>query len=93
MNTIGDLIAAFRTSRRMQRVRARGQWPGGGVFWGSFAAREPLGNRAHAARILDLVAEGTLRPHVDRVVPFARSSEALERLERRQVLGKVVLVP
>jgi len=64
-----------------------------GVFWGSFAAREPQRNRAHAARILDLVAEGTLRPHVDRVLPFARAAEALERLERRQVLGKVVLVP
>ena len=64
-----------------------------GVFWGSFATREPQRNRAHAARILDLVAAGTLRPHVDRVLPFARAAEALERLEQRQVLGKVVLVP
>lgn len=64
-----------------------------GVFWGSFAMREPLKNRAHAARILDLVAAGALRPHVDRALPFARAAEALERLERREVLGKVVLVP
>jgi len=63
------------------------------VFWGSFAAREPRKNRAHAERILDLVAAGALRPHVDRVLPFARAAEALERLEQRQVLGKVVLVP
>jgi NADPH2:quinone reductase len=64
-----------------------------GVFWGSFALREPQKNRAHAARILGWVAEGKLSPHLDRVVPFARASEALERLERREVLGKVVLVP
>jgi NADPH2:quinone reductase len=64
-----------------------------GVFWGSFAMREPQKNRAHAARILGWVAEGKLSPHLDRVVPFARASEALERLERREVLGKVVLVP
>jgi NADPH2:quinone reductase len=64
-----------------------------GVFWGSFAMREPAKNRAHVTRILDLVADGTLKPHVDRVVPFARAAEALERLERREVLGKVVLVP
>jgi NADPH2:quinone reductase len=64
-----------------------------GVFWGSFALREPAKNRAHVTRILDLVADGTLKPHVDRVVPFAQAAEALERLERREVLGKVVLVP
>ena len=64
-----------------------------GVFWGSFAMREPQKNRAHAERILDLVAAGRLHPHVDRVFPFAKAAEALERLERREVLGKVVLVP
>ena len=64
-----------------------------GVFWGSFALREPAKNHRHAVRILDLVAAGKLHPHVDRVVPFARASEALEALERREVLGKVVLVP
>ncbi len=64
-----------------------------GVFWGSFAMREPEKNRAHATRIFQWVAEGKLTPHVDRAYPFAQATEALERLERREVLGKVVLVP
>lgn len=64
-----------------------------GVFWGSFAARDPARNQSHATQILAWVAEGALTPHVDRVYPFAQAAEALQRLERREVLGKVVLVP
>jgi NADPH2:quinone reductase len=64
-----------------------------GVFWGSFAAREPQKNRAHAAEIFRHVAAGKLRPAVDAVLPFDRAGEALERLEQRKVKGKIVLVP
>jgi NADPH:quinone reductase len=64
-----------------------------GVFWGSFATREPAKNRANAARILEAVAEGKLRPHVDAALPFGRAGEALARMERREVKGKIVLVP
>lgn len=64
-----------------------------GVFWGSFAVREPAKNRANAARILAAVAAGDLQPHVDATLPFAQAGEALTRVERRKVLGKLVLVP
>ncbi len=64
-----------------------------GVFWGSFAMRESLRNRANARRILEWVADGKLRPHVDAVVKFADAQKALERLEARDVKGKLVLVP
>ena len=64
-----------------------------GVFWGSFAAREPAKNHANAERVLAAVAAGQLRPHVDASLPFARAGEALARMERREVLGKLVLVP
>lgn len=63
------------------------------MFWGSFAMREPAKNQANCARILDHVARGELRPRVDAVLPFARAGEAIERLERREVKGKLVLVP
>jgi NADPH2:quinone reductase len=62
-----------------------------GVFWGAFAVREPRRNRDNAERILGWVAEGKLKPHLDGVVPFARASEMLERFERREVKGKIVL--
>lgn len=64
-----------------------------GVFWGSFAMRDPVRNRANGKRIFEWVAEGKLRPHVDAVIPFDRAAEALERMEGRNVKGKVVLVP
>jgi NADPH2:quinone reductase len=64
-----------------------------GVFWGSFAMRDPERNRANGEKLFGWVAEGKLRPHVDEVFPFARAGEALERMERRSVMGKLVLVP
>ena len=64
-----------------------------GVFWGSFAMREPARNRENAARILAWVAEGKLRPHVDSVMKFDDARAAFERMERRDVKGKLVLVP
>lgn len=64
-----------------------------GVFWGSFAMRQPAKNHAHGERILAWVAEGKLRPHIDGVYPFERAAEALLRMERREVRGKLVLVP
>lgn len=64
-----------------------------GVFWGSFAMREPARNRAHAEQIFTWVAEGKLKPAIDAALPFAEAGEALARLERRQVKGKLVLVP
>jgi NADPH2:quinone reductase len=64
-----------------------------GVFWGAWAMREPARNRAHAEQIFAWIAEGKLRPAIDDVLPFASAAEALRRLERRQVKGKLVLVP
>lgn len=62
-----------------------------GVFWGSFAMREAAKNRAHAAQLFAWIAEGKLRPHVDAVVPLSEAASALQRLERREVMGKIVL--
>jgi NADPH2:quinone reductase len=64
-----------------------------GVFWGSFAMRDPARNRDNGRKIFEWVAAGRLRPHVDVVLPFARAGEALTRMEQRAVKGKVVLVP
>jgi NADPH2:quinone reductase len=64
-----------------------------GVFWGAFAQRSPAENRAHTDRVLAWLVEGRIRPHVDAALPFDRAAEALGRLERREVKGKIVLVP
>jgi NADPH2:quinone reductase len=64
-----------------------------GVFWGSFAMRHPQENRAHGEQVLAWVAEGKLRPAIDVTLPFSEAADALHRIEKRQVKGKIVLVP
>lgn len=64
-----------------------------GVFWGQFTMRQPEKNREHAVVIMDAVATGKLSPPVDAVYGFEEASAALVRMERREVKGKLVLVP
>ena len=64
-----------------------------GVFWGAFAMREPARNRAHAEQLFAWIAEKKLNPAVDATYKFTEAAEALARIERRQVKGKLVLVP
>jgi NADPH2:quinone reductase len=64
-----------------------------GVFWGAFTQREPARNREHIARLMAWIAEGRVRPHIDAALPLERAAEALDRLARREVIGKLVLVP
>ena len=64
-----------------------------GVFWGSFVMREPAKNRAHSEQLFQWIAEGKLKPAIDAVLPFSQAADALARIEKRQVKGKLVLVP
>ena len=62
-----------------------------GVFWGAFVRREPEANRANFDRLFAWFEAGRLRPLVSRTLPLERAPEALRLLERREVVGKVVL--
>lgn len=64
-----------------------------GVFWGAFTQRDPTRNREHIARLLQWIADGRVRPHLDRTLPLAQAGAALERLAQREAKGKLVLVP
>lgn len=64
-----------------------------GIFWGDMARREPERHAAIMARLLDWVATGALKPHIDRVVGFYGVAAALEALARREVKGKVLVKP
>ncbi len=64
-----------------------------GVFWGAFAMREPARHRAHCDQIFAWVEAGKLSPSIDAVLPFSEAADALRRIERREVKGKLVLVP
>lgn len=64
-----------------------------GVFWGAFVMRAPAKNRAHSEQLFQWIAEGKLAPAIDAVLPFSQAADALARIEKRQVKGKLVLVP
>ena len=64
-----------------------------GVRAGEYARRFPERGAAIRDAILELVTEGQISPHVDRVLPLNRWREAFKAMAARQVVGKVVLEP
>ncbi|MDI3306852.1 MAG: NADPH:quinone oxidoreductase family protein [Acetobacteraceae bacterium] len=63
-----------------------------GVFYGSFAKREPEANRALMGQLLAWVREGRLRPWISTTYPLAQAPVALEALLSRRATGKIVVV-
>ena len=64
-----------------------------GVFWGDFVRREPARNRENIVRLLGWVAAGKLAPLISARYPLSGAVDALNALLRREVTGKIVLVP
>lgn len=64
-----------------------------GVFWGAWLGREPAKGAGQLLEIGQMIAAGTLKPHVAEVVPLAEGARALEALANREIIGKVVLKP
>ncbi|MDP9089167.1 MAG: zinc-binding dehydrogenase [Pseudomonadota bacterium] len=54
---------------------------------------EPDKIRIWADKLLQGVADGWARPHVDKVFPFDRAGDAHAYIEARKNIGKVVLTP
>jgi NADPH2:quinone reductase len=64
-----------------------------GVFWGDFVRREPQANARMLGVLAAQYAGGLVKPVIDAVIPLSRLADAYHRLETRQILGKLVLVP
>ncbi|MBD2837173.1 NADPH:quinone oxidoreductase family protein [Pseudomonas sp. JM0905a] len=62
-----------------------------GVFWGSFAQRQPQDNLANFQQLFAWYAEGKLKPLVSQTFPLERASDAINALATRQAVGKVVV--
>jgi len=62
-----------------------------GAFWGAWAMRHPALSAQADAKLMQLVAEGHLRPLVAAQLPLERFDEALARLRERTVQGRIVL--
>lgn len=63
-----------------------------GVFWGQFAALEPMNSMQNFQELLGFMAEGKLKQHIYRTYPLAEAHQALRDLMERRVVGKAVVV-
>ena len=63
-----------------------------GVFIGRFQQENPKQNVQNLKEISALLAAGKLNPLISETIPMADSVEAIERIARRGVVGKVVFV-
>ena len=64
-----------------------------GVDWGAWTMRDPAGNQALLAELMELAGSGALHPVEPTSTRSTRSCGALTDLQDRKVAGKVVLVP
>ena len=62
-----------------------------GVFWGAFAARDPVRNAEHVAQLFRWWAEGKIAPKVSATYPLERAGEAIAALRDRKAIGKLVV--
>jgi NADPH:quinone reductase len=63
-----------------------------GVRAGEFGRRFPTLGREDRDRIWSMAQAGMLRPRVHRTLPIEQWREAFEMMERREVIGKVILL-
>lgn len=62
-----------------------------GVFYGAFSARLPQDNRENFREIMDMFDTGTINPLVGKEYNFDQYADAINCLEQRQAIGKVIL--
>ena len=63
-----------------------------GVFIGRFQQEEPKQNAQNLKEIGELLGSGKLTPFISETIPMSESIDAIERIARRGVVGKVVFV-
>jgi len=62
-----------------------------GVFWGAHTMREPQSHAENMGDLFRLYAEGKIKPKISARFPLAQAGDALQLLEDRKALGKVVV--
>ncbi len=64
-----------------------------GVFWGRHFLEQPEQNAANFERIMTWVADGTLRPLIQKSYGLDQAAEALRWVADRKAIGRVVVKP
>jgi len=64
-----------------------------GVYWGEWTRQDPAGQKRNVERLAELFAAGKVKPVVSERIRLAEVPAALVRMQKRQVKGKIVVVP
>jgi NADPH2:quinone reductase len=64
-----------------------------GVRAGEYGRQFPERGRENAKAVYDLVADGSLKPHVGTVFALTEVRAAFDLMIARQLVGKAVIVP
>jgi NADPH:quinone reductase len=62
-----------------------------GVFWGSFAEREPQRSLQNFNELVALIESGTIKQHIHKIYSLQDAPNALQDLMDRNVIGKAVV--
>ncbi len=62
-----------------------------GVFWGSFAQRQPQDNAENFQQLFAWYAQGTLKPLVSQTFALEDTAQAIKTLGARKAVGKLVI--
>jgi NADPH2:quinone reductase len=64
-----------------------------GVYWGESVARDPAAHARNVGQLLEWFAAGRIKPQISERVPLSGAVAAMQRMTRREVVGKVVVLP
>ena len=62
-----------------------------GVFWGSFAEREPAQSLQNFGELLGMMKKGIIQQHIHKIYSLEESPKALDDLMNRKIIGKAVV--
>ena len=62
-----------------------------GIFWGSFAEKEPLENYKNINELLTMLLSGKIKQHRHKIYPLENAAEALQDLQDQKVIGKAII--
>ncbi len=62
-----------------------------GVFWGAWVGKNPKRHQESVAELLQMYADGKIKPHVSERFPLSKASDAIAHLASRKAMGKVVV--
>jgi NADPH2:quinone reductase len=63
-----------------------------GVFWGAAVARDPKAHQENVKQLMDMYAEGKIKPYVSERFSLEKAGDAIAHLAARKAMGKVVVV-